>query len=142
MPIDQKSRDLDWSRWQDFGRHEFECRCGCGRADMDPDFMDALQDLRTSCDFPFVINSGYRCENHPAEKHKGEGATTGEHALGKAADIGVSGARARTLLKMASILDFPRIGVKQHGPLGGRFIHVGSATAKDGLPSPTTWSYR
>ena len=33
---------IDWNDYPNFTEKEFLCQCGCGRADMDQDFMDRL----------------------------------------------------------------------------------------------------
>lgn len=83
-------KTLDWSLYPNFSRSEFECKCGCRSADMDPDFMWKLQELRDDLKQPVKITSGFRCENHPAEKKKKRG---GAHSIGHAADIRISSAR-------------------------------------------------
>ena len=37
---------MDWSVYRNFRKDEFTCKCGCGRADMQPSFMGRLQALR------------------------------------------------------------------------------------------------
>jgi uncharacterized protein YcbK (DUF882 family) len=127
---------LDWSKYPNFTKAEMMCPCGCGRADMDPDFMDKLQAVRTALGFKFPIVPGgaYRCPAYTARKGYGP-----EHATGKAADPVLYGARARALIAASG--DFPRLGVKQTGPHQRRFVHLGTATAADGVPSPWVWSY-
>ena len=120
----------DWSAYKHFTRGEFACKCGCGRADMQPLFMGRLQALRMIWGKPMIITSGYRCPDHPVEKAK---ASPGTHAQGIAADIGVSGADAVTLLRLALDANFTGIGVQQKGP--GRFLHL------DIREHPAIWSY-
>jgi uncharacterized protein YcbK (DUF882 family) len=57
----------------------------------------------------------------------------GMHTTGLAADIGVSGAEAVQVLRLALEAGFKGIGVQQKG--NGRFIHV------DMRETPTVWSY-
>lgn len=121
---------IDWSVYTNFTRGEFSCKCGCGRSDMNPNFLGRLQALRMVYGKPMHITSGYRCPNHPAEKVK---ASPGTHSMGIAADIGVSGAEALTLLRLALEANFTGIGVQQKG--NGRFIHL------DIRDQPAIWSY-
>lgn len=123
----------DWSAYPNFSRAEFECRCGCGQADMDDDFMTRLQTLRTFLGFPFPINSGYRCTEH--NRSVGGGAA---HVAGKASDIGCFGSKARQIVVSAE--DFPGIGVNQKGDPSRRFIHLDTLTSRD-APRPTLWDY-
>ena len=121
---------MDWSVYKHFSRGEFTCKCGCGRADMKPEFMGRLQALRMIWGKPMIITSGYRCPDHPVEKAK---ANPGTHAQGIAADIGISGADAVTLLRLALDANFTGIGVQQKG--NGRFLHL------DIREHPAIWSY-
>lgn len=120
----------DWSVYKHFTRGEFVCKCGCGRADMQPLFLGRLQALRMIWGKPMIITSGYRCPEHPVEKAK---ANPGTHAQGIAADIGVSGADAVALLRLALDANFTGIGVQQKG--SGRFLHL------DIREHPAIWSY-
>ena len=65
-------------------------------------------------------------------KSKGPGA----HTTGKAIDIGVSGAKALTIIQKALAHGIHRIGVNQKGT--GRFIHLDMA---EDYPTPAIWSY-
>jgi uncharacterized protein YcbK (DUF882 family) len=122
--------DLDWKRWPNFRREEFTCRCGCDQNEMAPEFMDKLQALRSVYGKPMHITSGYRCPQHPVEKAKMQ---PGMHTTGFAADVGISGAEAVTLLRLALEAGFRGIGVQQKG--NGRFLHL------DLRESPMIWSY-
>lgn len=124
---------MDWTRWPNFSKAEMACRC-CGQAKMDPAFMDALQALREAVGEPLPVSSAYRCPAH--NRRVGGGP---EHPLGKAVDLRISGALARRVIGLATA--FPRLGIKQTGAHEGRFVHLGTGTAEDGLPSPTVWSY-
>lgn len=113
---------------------EFECRCGCGRAEMNPIFLGALDKLRERFGKPMVVTSGYRCPSYNSKV-----STTGPHGphtTGKAADIAVERGDAYQLLKLAMEDGFTGIGVKQHG--GGRFLHLDLITDP---PRPNLWSY-
>lgn len=123
----------DWSAYPNFDEYEFRCR-HTGRCLMRAEFLDVLQAIRTEFGRPMVITSGYRDPSHPQEVGK---TIPGEHTLGTAADIAVSGAAAMDLLRIALAHRVPRIGIKQHGP--GRFIHLG--LGGPGLPTPAVWTY-
>jgi len=122
--------DLDWKRWPNFRREEFTCRCGCDKNEMAPEFMDKLQALRSVYGKPMHITSGYRCPQHPVEREK---MKPGMHTTGFACDVGISGAEAVTLLRLALEARFRGIGVQQKGD--GRFLHL------DLRESPMIWSY-
>jgi hypothetical protein len=66
---------------------EFACK-ETGNNLIQESFVHALDDLRDACGFPFVITSGYRDPSHSAEINKSQ---PGQHCLGIAADIAVSG---------------------------------------------------
>ena len=122
----------DWSVYPHFSRGEFACRCGCGQAAMQTDFMGRLQTIRMIWGKPMIITSGYRCANHPSERNKAQPGT-GTHSQGIAADIGISGADAISLLRLALDANFTGIGVNQKG--AGRFLHL------DTREHPAIWSY-
>ena len=63
---------------------ELSCRCGCGKCDMKPDFLAALQHLRDIVKFPLAINSGFRCDKH---NFAVGGAHSSKHKEGIAVDI-------------------------------------------------------
>ena len=98
-----------------FKREEFDCS-ETGENDMDDEFLQALDDLRHDCGFPFVITSGFRSHKHSKEivKH-----TPGQHSKGVAADIRVSHGMGRyRLVKKAIEHGFTGIGVAT------TFVHV------------------
>ena len=119
-----------------FSYDEMKCKCGCGEAPMDNDFMYLLDSIREGMGKPLYISSGYRCANHPIEKKK---LRPGAHSTGKAADLLVDGEDAQRVLLAALLLEFNRIGIQQKG--SGRFIHLDTATEEDGFPAPALWSY-
>jgi hypothetical protein len=127
---------IDWDKYPNFGRDEFMCPCGCGRADMTVLFMNQLQLLRTAAGFGFPITSGFRCDRHDASIG-GKGA----HRLGKATDIRLFGERALIVLSACARLGFNRVGMMQHGPHDGRFIHL-DTVQDDAFPSPWLWTYK
>ena len=129
---------LDWSRYPNFSRAEFLCRCGCGRADMDPNFMTWLQGLRDVFKRPMIVSSGFRCPEYNARVSST--GTDGPHTTGKAVDIAVAGAAAFYLLSLAIMRGVQGVGPKQHGPWGARFIHLDMLADGD-HPRPRLWTY-
>lgn len=127
---------INWDDYKNFTKEEFTCKCGCGRADMKPAFMNRLQMLRDFASFSFPINSGFRCLDYD---NSIDGA--GVHPSGEAGDLGLSGKRALVIVSNAVRFGFIRIGVKQHGPHHKRFIHLDSLIDAD-HPSPWIWSYK
>ena len=123
---------MNWSDYPNFSAKEFDCQ-HCGKNEIKPEFMAKLQQLRTVYGAPMRITSGYRCPQHPIEAKK---AAPGAHASGLACDIGVQGAEAHTLLRMALEAGFTGVGVQQAGL--GRFLHLDTL---EGDLRPTVWSY-
>nr|WP_029767048.1 D-Ala-D-Ala carboxypeptidase family metallohydrolase [Pseudomonas sp. P818] len=126
------------SPWPNFSLAELRCKCGrCGStgAEMDSEFMDKLQRLRSAFGKPMVLSSAYRCPRHPVEAKK---TAPGEHCTGKAVDVAIRGPEALRLLQLALELGFTRIGVSQKGT--ARFLHLGTS-AGGRFPSPAIWSY-
>ena len=130
---------INWNDYPNFTQHEFSCKgldCCGGRSDMDAEFMNALQSMRTALGFPLPITSGYRCEAHNIAVNGGI-----PHPTGKAADIQISGDRAFKLLHLAGNL-MTGIGLLQHGIHAGRFIHLDMLDSEGGkVARPTIWSY-
>lgn len=127
---------LDWSRYPNFTEAEMRCKCGCGRCDMDPEFMSKLQILRWRYDAPLLVASAYRCPDYNARiSPTGRG---GPHTTGKAVDITVSGKGALRLLALVAGGSFTGIGINQKN--SGRFIHLDTLTATE-APRPNIWSY-
>jgi uncharacterized protein YcbK (DUF882 family) len=124
---------IQWSKYPNFSAKEFQCS-HCGADGIKEGVLEKLQFMRTAYGKAMKITSGYRCPQHPIEAKK---ATPGAHALGLAADIGVEGAAAHEVLRLAFEIGFTGIGVQQKG--SGRFIHLDIRNGE--LPGPTVWSY-
>ena len=107
-----------------FKLREFVCSCGCGKNKINRTFVKVLDAARAyskdenGSDIPFIITSGYRCENHPVSK------PTSSHIKGLASDILVKNSRERAVI-LAALMNagFTRFGIssKKNGP---NFIHV------------------
>jgi hypothetical protein len=87
---------INWDMFTNFSEDEFCCRCGCGKANMNHEFLVKLQVIRSNIGLPMTITSGYRCEEH--DKNIG-GA--GPHTTGRAVDISIMGQSAYLLLRYA-----------------------------------------
>lgn len=127
--------------YRNFTRSEFRCKCGkCDSTghEISDDLLDAVQALRTICEFPFIVTSGYRCPSHPAEKNKD---FVGSHGLGLAVDIAAGYEEAIHLLRHALNSGlFTGIGINQKGD--SRFIHLDIATDLDvNALRPAIWTY-
>ena len=114
-----------------FSRAEMQCKCGCGLAHMDENFMKMLQSIRDKLG-PLSITSGVRCEKH--NKDSG-GYPKSAHLQSVGADIRIYGPRALALVEHARRVGFSGIGIAQKGEHAKRFIHL------DILPRQALWSY-
>jgi len=127
------------TQWRHFTRKELECHCGCGRMEMDFEFMQRLESLRNIYGKPINVTSGFRCPNYNAQL-----STTGfsgPHTTGKAVDVAVFGEDAHQLMAFAVHHNFAGFGIGQKGPLGKRFLHLDVLQNGPGRPRPRVWSY-
>lgn len=117
-----------WDAYRYFERHEFECSCGCGRAEMDPAFVALLDRLRGLVGRPLTITSGFRCSSYD-QKYGGKG----NHNTGLAADLATANSTERyELVLLAAFMGIDRIGV------GRDFVHLDMVPHK---PHPVLWTY-
>ncbi|MBF0341096.1 MAG: DUF882 domain-containing protein [Magnetococcales bacterium] len=122
-----------------FTRAELQCR-HCGVLRMNPTFLANLEMLRVAFGKPMVITSGYRCEAHNAAV--GEGKLVGAHTLGYAVDVAIFGEDVHKLIDMALGLGLIGFGLKQHGPMAGRYVHLDAVPVGDNdIPRPRFWTY-
>jgi len=130
---------LEWEPLHD--QKETRCKCGCGQNEMDADFMERLQLLRTEwykeSTRVLKVNSGFRCKNHPIEKRKKH---LGPHTKGKAVDVLISGKDATKLFKMAKKY-MSGIGYNFKGRSRSHFLHLDSLTPEE-AQRPAVWNYR
>ena len=111
-----------------FKIEEFDCQ-ETGKNEMDPDFLEKLDELRHLCGFPFTITSGYRDPSHSIEAKKDNPCM---HTKRIAADIYIgSGADRYKLLMTAFSMGFTGIGVAK------TFIHVDTRNSQ-----PVVWTYQ
>ena len=113
-----------------FKLHEFSCRCGCCKNNIDVGLVFLLNELRERVGIPLVITSGCRCE--PYNTLVG-GADSSSHVEGFAADIKAlsSGTRYR-IVEAAFDIKFARIGIAK------TFIHLDIDFTK---PQDVLWLY-
>lgn len=107
-----------------FKSSEFTCRCGCGGNNMQPKFLQMIDNARGFANCPFKITSGTRCFEH--NKRVG-GSATSSHLSGVAADIKFS--NELQLVKIVYGLTkagFTRIGVNSEQ----QFVHVDNDKTK------------
>lgn len=126
--------------WPYFAAEELRCRCGeCGSTgeEMDARFMVRLVRLREAFGRPMPLTSAYRC---PAYNERvSSTGRAGPHTRRRAVDVRVAGEDAYRLVRLALEHGFTGIGVRQHGPWAGRFVHLDDLQA--GFPRPRLWSY-
>jgi len=121
-----------------FSEKELACSCGCGRGiyDMDPDYMEVMEAIRSKVGFPLPVTSGFRCPDYNAKISKtGE---HGPHTTGRALDIRVDRIRAYQVIQAAIEFGITGIGIAQKGD--GRFLHLDMVERKGDLEY-TIWSY-
>lgn len=104
---------------RNFSTHEFNCRC-CGRAEINPRLVDALQELRDLAAAALRITSGYRCPEHNCAVG---GAKRSQHLLGNAADIVINGRSVEETYELAEQVPAFRNGGIGVYPEQG-FVHV------------------
>lgn len=111
-----------------FKESEFEqASPACKLSDMDPSFMQRLDDARALCSYAFNINSAYRSPEY--ERSRGRTGTS-SHCKGKAVDLSCLTSRCRLQMLIALLaVGFRRIGIYP------TFIHVDSDSDK----SPSIW---
>ena len=123
---------------------EAELACShCNKQGINEQFMLKIESLREQLGFPFIVTSGYRCEQHPIEARK---TAAGAHTTGRAIDIAVSGESAYKLISGAlnvgttsQSAGFTGVGVNQKGH--SRFIHLDDIENSTTRPRPWVWSY-
>ena len=107
---------------KNFKPWEFECKCGCGRSDMDTDNVLMIDKARDYAMVKFSLNSAYRCEKHNASREVG-GSPTSSHLAGFAEDIKVRSNHHRFRIIGGLIMaGFTRILVYPKSK--GNFIHA------------------
>ena len=113
-----------------FKLSEFDCKCGCGRNNIDPALVEMLDKARGFAGVPFIINSGCRCFQHNFDEG---GSPTSSHVRGFAVDIATETSMDRWLILYALIrVGFNRIGI------GNGFIH---ADVDDAKTQGVVWLY-
>lgn len=123
---------MDWSQYPNFSKSEFDCK-HTGKNRMRPEFMELLQQIRTTMGKPMVITSGYRDPSHPVEAAKAE---AGEHSYGVAADIAGDRLFLLDLVIVAYGYGIRRIGINfKQG-----YVHLGIGDKDFGFPS-VPWTY-
>ena len=135
--------EANWpiERWPNFKFLEMACR-ETGECVLDSIFMDKVQRLRDAVG-PLSISSGYRSPTHSVEQAKVDrGKPLGTHTLGRAIDLNECFEKAFVIVARAEEAGFTGIGIKQHGPVDDRFIHLDDLGQGEFVGMrPTIWSY-
>jgi len=126
----------DWDDIRHFDEWEFTCKCGCGRTEMDAEYVLLLDELRERTGVGFTVTSGYRCPTHDAAI-----GGAGVHPTGKGADIALSGDKVWEAVTHARKLGFMGCGLKQHGHHSGRFMHFDTMPNELTRPRKWLWTY-
>ena len=119
---------------KNFSRHEFSCKC-CDIDNIDPEFVNRLQNARDIAGIPFRINSGCRC---PTQNAVVGGTYSSDHITtdfirGHGADISCRDSHSRFLILSAAVkAGFTRIG------LAKTYIHLGTSEEN---PQEVLWLY-
>ena len=102
---------------------------------MDPVMLDRLQHLRALYSQPVIINSGYRCPQHPLEASK---PRVGGHAHGRAVDIRATPREQRTLRPLAVSAGFTGFGAAE------TYLHIDDIQPGEFplIHRPASWDYR
>ena len=99
-----------------------------------------LEPLREAVGFPLKVTSWYRSPEHSIEAAKD---SPGAHTTGYAVDISAAYEAAYAIVAAAPGLGFTGIGLLQHGPPEGRYVHldVVSPASTLGRSRPRVWTY-
>lgn len=112
-----------------FRPSEFACNCGCG-GNVKQELISKLQTARDIAGVPFVITSGFRCEEY---NERVKGTRGSAHTLGVAADISCEASGVRfPIIKALLASGFSRIGIAKN------FIHADISTEH---PQRVIWLY-
>ena len=121
-----------WDKYPNFTKAEFDCKA-TGENNMQHEFMEKLQAIRTAYNKSMTITSGYRSKKHPIEAKKTH--SNGEHTQGNCADVAcVSGNDRFRLITLALANGITRIGIAKN------FLHLGIGGKN--LPNNVVWDYQ
>ena len=82
-----------------FSVNEMSCRCGCGIAETDPEFMLMLQELKDQMLGPLMVCIGRRSDYHNDGVSAAKNKKNEVQTLGQASNILISGERAMLLFE-------------------------------------------
>ena len=106
-----------------FSKDELRCKCGCGKYNIDDDFLEKLDTARGHSNYWYYITSGCRCKSH---NEKVGGVDTSLHLKGEAVDIWANTDHKRYNIIQGLInAGFTHIGISSGG-----FVHVDASSRK------------
>jgi hypothetical protein len=122
----------DWNKYPNFTKSEFDCK-STGENNMQHEFMEKLQAIRTEYGKSMKITSGFRSVKHPVEAKKTN--SNGEHTQGFCADIYCANSSERFILvNLALKHGITRLGIAK------TFLHLG--IGGNNLPNNVIWDYQ
>jgi len=114
-----------------FSPQEFiKCNPSCRIEQMNPEFLELLDEVRETAGIPLVLNSAFRTKSY--EQMKGRSGNSA-HTRGLAVDIRCKSHENRFRIIQAAIL----CGVRRIG-IGKTFIHL---DVDKSLPQSVIWDY-
>ena len=121
-----------WDKYKNFSKAEFDCK-HTGENNMQHEFMEKLQAIRTEYGRSITVTSGFRSVKHPVEAKKTH--NNGEHTQGMCADIACTNGTDRfRLIQLAFKHGITRIGI------ANTFLHLGIGGKN--LPNNVVWDYQ
>ena len=125
---------------KNFSESEMSCKCGCGRHEMDEDFMSLIQNIRDDIGKPLRVSSAFRCSAH--NQAVSSSGPNGPHTTGMASDFLVSGRDAHDFISLAMDHGASGVGLMQKGPHESRYIHIDILESDpEQRPRPWVWTY-
>ena len=115
--------------------NEMSCRCRCGIAETELEFMRMLQELKDQMQGPLSLCIGRRSDYHNDGVSAAKNKKNSVYNLGQASKISISGERAMLLFEKARKVGFSGIGLSQKGNHSSRFLHL------DTLPRKALFRY-
>lgn len=104
-----------------------ELKCKCGRSDCsglpfltneNMFFLRQIAEVRRIFGVPLIVNSYFRCSNHPVYK------SNSAHSFAMAIDLSPRKKTVHDLYFLAEKFNFFGIGIQTHGPRQNQFLHV------------------
>lgn len=105
-----------------FTDKELMCKCGCGKVNMNGEFLDKLNEARHFAGKGWKVNSAYRCAAH----NKAVGGVAGSsHTKGYAVDISAPTSQK----KFEIVSNAMKAGINRIG-IGKTFVHLDTDPSK------------